>query len=509
MNRTLKPCLRPHRRRIAGGIFAALLVFGCTDGVEPGEGLHLTIISGGSGSDTIDVLLPEPLVVEVRSPDGGLAPGVEVIFRAFGSGPDSTWRIPVHMRRPLGGYTAVLHDTSDSAGRVSVPVVFGWAAVEGKIVITAPALNAQAIARYTTRPGRPASMVFSPADTPVVVGRSYQIEASAADRYSNPLADSPTFTRLSGPIEVAADGTVRGTAIGRGEVSVQIGTLVRSALTSVVPDVTIAIRDMGRFVGDTVGFATVVLDGSSHRWIAAIGVAPSSYAPSNDPAPRWIPGSRELVYQRIVNNELRTFVGDSTGAARRLIEASYGVRWEYDPDVTADGAWVYFDGLETTGAHAIFRVPIAGGIPERVTPSSHANEFRWPSLSPDGTRLAYSSGFTPYVLDLRTGVATQLSPNRGAGTIWSPTGEWILYTETYSHAGYSGALHIVRPDGTDDRIIGDGAYYAGGTWSPDGRYAIATRSTPSPSGMQLIDITSGMRLPLVYGRAWFGPAWRP
>jgi hypothetical protein len=507
MNPEVTPRVNQRPRRTACFIAATLLVLGCTDGAGPGEGGPLTILSGGSGNDTIDVRLPNPLVVEARGTDGELALNVEVIFRAFGVGPDSAWRVPLYMWTPPGGYALVVHDTTDFAGRASVNVGLGWATGEGRIVITAPALNAQTTARYTTRPGRPAQMVLSPTDTPIVVGRSYQIKANAVDRYENPVEGAATFTRIAGPIELSQDGTVRGTAVGRGEVRIQIGQVVRSAFTSVVPDATIAIRDYGRFIGDTLGFAQVSLDGSNHRWIAVTGVSPTSYAPSNALAPQWLPSGRELVYMRLVNGEMRLFIGDSTGRTRRLIEAPYGVNWEADADVTADGAWVYFDGRESTGAHAIWRVSTSGGTPERVTTSPLGNEFLWPSVSPDGTRLVYVSNSRAYVLDLRTGVATQLSANQAAGTVWSPTGEWILYAVSYPYAGYSGPLRVIRPDGTEDRPLGDGAYFPGGTWSPDGKYVIALGSYPS--GVELLDVTSDLRLPLAYGRAWYSPAWRP
>lgn len=507
MNLDLTPRIqRP--RRTACFIAATVLVLGCTDGAGPGEGGPLTIGSGGSGDDTIDVWVPQPLVVEARDADGGLAPNVEIIFRAFGVGPDSAWRTPVAMGNPPGGpYFLVRYDTTDLAGRASVNVVHGWAKGEGRIIIIAPALNAQTTARYTTRTGRPARMVLSPPDTPVVVGRSYQIKASAVDRYDNPVDSAVTFTHVAGPIEISQDGMVRGTAIGRGEVRIQIGSVVRSAFASVVPDATIAIRDYGRFIGDSVGFAQVSLDGSNHRWIAVIGVAPSSYAPSNVLAPQWLPGGRELLYMRFVNNEMRLFIGDSTRTARRLIEAPYGVNWEGDADVTADGAWVYFSARDSTNTPAIWRVSTSGGIPERVTTLRIGNEFLWPSVSPDGNRLVYVSDSRAYVLDLRTGVATQLSPNQATGTVWSPTGDWILYAVSLPHAGYSGPLRLIRPDGTGDRPLGDGPYHPGGTWSPDGKYVIALGAYPR--GWELLDVTSELRLPLAYGRAWYSPAWKP
>ncbi len=52
----------------AASVFAAA---GCYDGIGPeGAGARVTIISGGTGSDTVGVELSQPLVVEVRGPNG-------------------------------------------------------------------------------------------------------------------------------------------------------------------------------------------------------------------------------------------------------------------------------------------------------------------------------------------------------------------------------------------------------------------------------------------------------
>lgn len=512
--------LRAARRlaRVVCMAASCVLAFGnCSDPPAPPPSGPLTIVSGGSGNDTISTALPNPLVVEARDMDGQPSVGVEVSFRAFRVGPDSIVRVPLSISKSAErSYALAVSDTTDSTGRASVFVTLTPFAGEGKIVVTVPALAAQTTAWFTTRPGAVVRTEIAPADTPIVVGRSYQIRANLVDRYDNVVRSaSASFARMAGPITVSAQGIVQGTGIGRGEIGASIGTRVDRLFASVVPDATIAVREFGSSSGDTLGFLQVKLDGSNRRWIAVTGVTPSEYGPSNRPAPQWIPGARQLVYPQDVDERPRLFVGDSTGASRRLIEASYGVTRETDPDVSSDGQWVYFVGHDTTGIDGIRRVSIDGGTPLRVALSIEFTEVLWPSVSPDGTRLVFVARLPgwptlfPYVHDLRTGVTSQLSPNEAAGTVWSPNGEWILYAISGPHAGYSGHLRLVRSDGTEDRPVDEGAaYYPGGTWSPNGRYVIAVRAAPEPRGPQLIDVTTGMRLPLVFVRDWYAPRWR-
>jgi TolB protein len=273
----------------------------------------------------------------------------------------------------------------------------------------------------------------------------------------------------------------------------------------------IALRDYSGAVGDSTGYGQMDLDGSHYRRIANTDVQPIEYSPSNALAPQWIPGTAQLVHLRTIAGVTRLFVLDSTGATRRLINSPGNISAEAEPDVSGDGAWVYFVGHSPDG-DAVWRVAASGGVPESLTTTPFI-QYRSPSLSPDGNELVYVTStfaggqFEAYVRNLSTGDTRRLSANEAAGTRWSPTGEWILYAVSGPYAGYSGHLRLVRPDGTDDHELSDGAYYPGGTWSPDGRYVLVVRAEIG-THPELIDVTTGSRLPLVYARVWYGPAWR-
>jgi hypothetical protein len=134
---------------------------------------------------------------------------------------------------------------------------------------------------------------------------------------------------------------------------------------------------------------------------------------------------------------------------------------------------------------------------------------------------------------------------------WSPTGEWIAYTDgtMYSYPTCGGgvrcpitpllwvfaqALRIVRPDGSETRTLLPGGLdrctapclnvghhftaAVGGTadpgpaavgWSPDGEWLIGKAWYPDLR-ITLIRVSTGERLPLNGSTAAFSmPAWKP
>jgi Tol biopolymer transport system component len=344
------------------------------------------------------------------------------------------------------------------------------------------------------------------------VDSAYLLGARLVDRRLNTVLSSVIFSTASSDISVSPAGIVRGLAVGRAKIAIQMGSRSDSAFTSVVPLATLALRDYSGVIDDSTGYAEMNLDGSGYRRLFNTDVLPHEYAPSNKLAPQWIPGTGRLVHLRTVDGVTRLFVGDTTGvAAQRLIEAPGEITAEADPDVSADGAWVYFVGHSANG-DGLWRVATSGGVPERITAVTPLLQLRTPSVSPDGNKVVYAmarSGvlLQAYVHDLVTGDTMRLSDNQAAGTRWSPAGDWILYTVSYPHEGYSGPLRLIRPDGSEDHELSGDAYFWGGSWSPDGTYLVVMRAGP-PSHAELINVSTGLRLPLTYERTWFGPAWR-
>jgi WD40 repeat protein len=104
------------------------------------------------------------------------------------------------------------------------------------------------------------------------------------------------------------------------------------------------------------------------------------------------------------------------------------------------------------------------------------------SISPDGTRLAYS-GFDPadlFVLDLSTGISTRLTfENQSVSSlVWSWDGTRIAFARL---SGRGWETHVKSADGTGgDSLLfhGPGLFSYPMSWSRDGRWLVAQCSGP-------------------------------
>jgi Tol biopolymer transport system component len=123
--------------------------------------------------------------------------------------------------------------------------------------------------------------------------------------------------------------------------------------------------------------------------------------------------------------------------------------------------------------------------------------FDAPSPSPDGTKIVYLNGGF-WIRTLATNADTLLAVGGGAPR-WSPTGEWIAYDSI-------GFLKIVHPDGTGAHSLRNAGYLLGKVdWSPDGQWLVYR----GPTELELINVVSGLVLPLAVTLNMNDPAWRP
>ena len=125
------------------------------------------------------------------------------------------------------------------------------------------------------------------------------------------------------------------------------------------------------------------------------------------------------------------------------------------------------------------------------------------SLSPDGKRVALhvtggsESPFNPghysiNVIDLATRKRSLVSGAKGHlyfGPGWSPDGKWLAFLDCHADIDprhFSADLGIVRPDGSEQRVVTNGRRHWFGTgygsnltgWSPDGRTITYCRLLP-------------------------------
>jgi Tol biopolymer transport system component len=147
----------------------------------------------------------------------------------------------------------------------------------------------------------------------------------------------------------------------------------------------------------------------------------------------------------------------------------------------------------------------------------------WPSWSPNGTRIAYSTHLRPtgtseiYTVGL-DGSHRRLVASAGAAPAWSPDGRTIAYQTK------CGGIRLVTPSGRNviprwrTNVCGAIGRHSGPpVWSPDGRkLAFETGELDANAGIYVMD-KRGIGLHLVSHQAtttWYGalpgrPSWQP
>jgi hypothetical protein len=401
-------------------------------------------------------------------------------------------------------------DTSDADGDAAVRLWRGIRPGTGYLYVEArfqadTAIVLQDSVLLTTEAGLPAGFAISPRDTALYDGGSASIIAGPVDRFENPLPGAVHLAAGTDGITVEGNTVHAAAGPSRQVVRVTYETLVDSAMISIVPRGVIAVRSM-RHTGPDSGFvfALLALDGSDYRFLLP-STDPRAFSASD---PQWGHDGQYLLFSGNSPLSLYRMAMDGSIAP---IPVDPVVKYYFRPKETADGAWMFFEGApEDLLERHIYRARSDGSqllriLPEMSTPRHYGG---FPSPSPDGSQMAYSTdqekdewgNTTVQLLDIPSGTVRSLGVG-GTRPSWSPTGEWIAF-------GDGAQLYVIHPDGTGLRqISADGEGYQPWTsWSPDGKWLVTEHYGPY---IELIEVATGLRLPLMFTGYLGAPAWRP
>jgi eukaryotic-like serine/threonine-protein kinase len=155
-------------------------------------------------------------------------------------------------------------------------------------------------------------------------------------------------------------------------------------------------------------------------------------------------------------------------SAAAAVQVTSGIQNIEGIRATRDGRWLLYDS-DLSGNSDIYRIPLEGGDPERLT-THPADEFR-PDLSPDGKVLVFHSWRTGsrdlFVMPLDGGPVQQITatPAQEMYARWSPDGSGLAFVDLSE----TPSIYVMRRD-------------AGGGWGKPIRRAQGVWQSWSPDG---------------------------
>ncbi len=225
--------------------------------------------------------------------------------------------------------------------------------------------------------------------------------------------------------------------------------------------------------------------------------------------PRFSSTSQEITYMALRPEGSSIYLFNLETGRRETLGNFPGM--VFAPRFSPDGGRVAFS-VERNGNSDIHVMNLRSRTTTRLTsdPSIETS----PSFSPDGASIVYNSdrGGTPqlYVMDAASGGGgRRISFGEGRYTtpVWSPTGEYIAFTK---QTGGEFHIGIMRPDGSDERILTTSYMDEGPTWAPNGRVLMFSRETPGGAPrLWTVDVTGRIQRAAPYPGSGSDPAWSP
>ena len=183
------------------------------------------------------------------------------------------------------------------------------------------------------------------------------------------------------------------------------------------------------------------------------------------------------------------------------------------PRFSPDGSRVVFS-IMRRGNTDVFITDVRNAQVSQLTadPSIDAS----PSFSPDGKLIVFNSNRAGspqlYVMNADGSGQRRLSTGSGRYTtpVWSPdaANPWIAFTKQTGNTFHIG---IMRPDGTDERLLTESYLDEGPSWAPNGQVIIFTREAGPGSGPRLwtVDLTGRILQPAPHSLPGADPGWSP
>ena len=230
--------------------------------------------------------------------------------------------------------------------------------------------------------------------------------------------------------------------------------------------------------------------------------------------PRFSPTAQEITYLSYFNNTPRVYLFNIDTGRQELIGNFSGMT--FAPRFSPDGNSIIFSYAKE-GNSDIWTMDLRTRKTKRLTNNSAIDTSA--TYDPTGRKIVFNSdrGGTQqlYVMDATGGAVRRISFRKGsyATPVWSPRGDLIAFTR---QSGGKFFIGVMRPDGSDERLLSESFLEESPTWAPNGRVLMFFREAQTDSQGRggatrifSIDLTGyNLREVVTPGDA-SDPAWSP
>ncbi len=227
--------------------------------------------------------------------------------------------------------------------------------------------------------------------------------------------------------------------------------------------------------------------------------------------PRFSPETQRITYLSYQGGIPRVYLYDLNTGRHESMGNFKGMT--FAPRFSPDGNDLVFS-LARNGNTDIYVMDLKNKRAKRMT-SGPAIETS-PCYSPDGNQIVFESdrsgGQQLYIMNVDGSKMSRLTYGKGryGNPVWSPRGDLIAFTRMYQGKFYIG---VIRPNGSDERLITSAYHVEGPTWAPNGRVLSYFKETPSGNEriarVHTIDITGYNETVIKTPYDGSDPAWSP
>ncbi len=171
--------------------------------------------------------------------------------------------------------------------------------------------------------------------------------------------------------------------------------------------------------------------------------------------PAWSPDGNWIAYDSNVNDPLGAnviWIMRTDGTAKKDISRHGTGEWRM-PDWSPNGQLIVYQRYVGTGAPEVFAMDRSGTSALQLTRNNSFDSY--PKYSPDGSKIVFTSqpygGYDQIWMMNSDGTnLRQLTRIQGYSCDWSPSGDWIVYTNSDTTFG---KLWLIRNDGSQNHPL--------------------------------------------------------